>query len=274
MNIRSIASLLVMLLTTSHVLADAPTTAPIAAPTTQATNNAIVPVPKLESDSYNWDARHQAVLALQKKMSPQIVMIGDSITHFWGGEPAGNARGPKAWAKLFKDRIVINMGFGWDRTQNVLWRLDHGEFKGLQPKVVVLNIGTNNFSKTKNARDNTPAEVAEGIEAIIQRLHDESPKTKIILMAVFPRGQKPTDPYRARIAALNELLAKIPSKSDFVHLLDLTTQFLDADGNASKKWMSDYLHPTEEGYARWADALEPIFAAQLSDRVPATAPSK
>ena len=123
-------------------------------------NNAIVPVPKLENDSYDWYKRHEDILRLKQGLDPEIVLIGDSITHFWGGQPESpgvKARGPKAWEKAFGTKRTLNLGFGWDRTQNVLWRLDHGEFDGLHPKWVVLNIGTNNFSGTKNARASTPA---------------------------------------------------------------------------------------------------------------------
>src|SRR5690606_29118034 len=104
-------------------------------------NTAIVPVPKLEEDSYNWWDRHAEVLRIKDTIDPEIVLIGNSITHFWGGLPQirskdGKLRkpnGPKAWDALFHDRRVLNLGFGWDRTQNVLWRLDRGELDGIHP---------------------------------------------------------------------------------------------------------------------------------------------
>ncbi len=173
------------------------------------TNNAIVPVTWLERDSYNWDERHQQVLEVQKTLDPEIVLIGDSITHFWAGPPISNQQhGPKAWADTFGDHRVLNLGFGWDRTQNVPWRLDHGEMDGTHPKKVVINIGTNNFSRTRHARDNTPAEVAEAIEEIIERVQKKSPASQIIVMGVFPRGFDAENPYRAKITALNALLAR------------------------------------------------------------------
>ena len=163
------------------------------------TNTAIVPVPKLENDSYDWYARHEAVLKIKDQVNPEIVMIGDSITHFWAGPPqARSQNGPRAWKDLFGQRRVLNLGFGWDRTQNVLWRLAHGEFDGLHPRFVVINIGTNNFSGTSHARANTPAEVAEGIRAICTRICTQSPQSRIILMGVFPAGQSPTTPSARR----------------------------------------------------------------------------
>ena len=198
-------------------------------------NNAIVPVPKLENDFYDWYARHAQVLKVKDAINPEIVLIGDSITHLWGGEPAEPRKnGPKAWADVFGDKRVLNLGFGWDRTQNVLWRLDNGEFDGLQPKFVVLHIGTNNFSGTKNARENTPAEVAEGIAAICERIKTKSPETKIILMAVFPRGGSPKDGFRPKIAALNALLAPFAKEKGLTYL-DIGPKMLRGRREASQR---------------------------------------
>ncbi|HVJ46924.1 MAG TPA: hypothetical protein VM511_11095, partial [Luteolibacter sp.] len=99
-------------------------------------NNAIVPVGKLENDFYDWNKRHEEILAIKDKIDPEIVLIGDSITHLWGGqpnEPKGN-RGAIAWKELFGEKRVLNCGFGWDRTQNVLFRINNGEIDGLKPK--------------------------------------------------------------------------------------------------------------------------------------------
>jgi lysophospholipase L1-like esterase len=222
-------------------------------------NNAIVPVPKLENDCYDWNTRHAEVLKVKDAINPEIVLIGDSITHFWGGEPAGPRKnGPKAWADAFGTMRVLNLGFGWDRTQNVLWRLDNGEFDGLKPKVVVLHIGTNNFSGTKNARASTPPEVAAGIAAICARIKTKSPETKIILMAVFPRGFSPKDGFRPKIAALNELLTAFAKESGLIYL-DIGPKMLDTEGNLPKDIMGDGVHPTEKGYAIWAAALKEVL---------------
>ncbi len=229
------------------------------APASQAEeNNAVVPVPKLENDFYDWHTRHAQVLKVKDTINPEIVLIGDSITHLWGGEPAEPRKnGPKAWADVFGEKRVLNMGFGWDRTQNVLWRLDNGEFDGLKPKVVVLHIGTNNFSGTKNARANTPAEVAAGIAAICQRIKAKSPETKIILMAVFPRGFSPKDGFRAKIAELNGLLAPFAKEKGYIYL-DSGPKLLAPDGTLPKDVMGAGVHPTEKGYAIWASALKEV----------------
>lgn len=140
----------------------------------------------------------------------------------------------------------------------MLWRLDNGEFDGLKPKFVVLHIGTNNFSGTKNARESKPAEVAAGIAAICERIKAKSPETKIILMAVFPRGFSPKDGFRPKIAALNALLEPFAKEKGLIYL-DIGPKMLDAEGNLPKDIMGDGVHPTEKGYAIWAAALKEVL---------------
>ncbi len=223
-------------------------------------NTATVPVGKLEKDFYEWQARHEAVMAAKDKIQPEIVFLGDSITHLWAGEPnepKGN-RGVEAMKALCGDRPVLNLGFGWDRTQNVLYRIQLGELDGLKPKAVVIHIGTNNLAGTKNAHENTPEEIAQAIGLIVDRVREKCPAAKIILMAVFPRGESPSNPMRARIAQINQGLAKQADKPNVV-LLDITSKLTNADGTISKEVMGDFLHPAAKGYAIWAEALKPVL---------------
>ena len=208
---------------------------------------------------YDWAERHAACVALMKERKPEIVMLGDSITHFWGGEPvSGRRTGTNEWNRLFAGRRVVNLGYGWDRTENVLWRLTHGEFDDVSPEVVVVMIGTNNMGL------NTPDEIAAGIEAICDELHRRSPKTRILLLGIFPRGAKP-DATRAKVSEVNERIAKLDGKSG-VTFLDIGGRFLEPDGSISKDVMYDFLHPSAKGYAIWAEAMEPTLK-RLLDQV-------
>jgi lysophospholipase L1-like esterase len=227
---------------------------PLAAMTS--VNTAIIPVERLEQDSYDWYARHQTVLQLRKNAHPNVVLIGDSITHFWGGEPLSRqANGPNAWRRVFGELSVLNLGFGWDRTQNVLWRLRQGEFEGLAPPWVVLEIGTNNLTATEHARANTPEEVAAGIDAICEAIHERSPSTRIVLMAILPRGARPDDPLREPIRRTNRLLAARYAQDSKVTYLDIGAMFLAKDGTLPAALMPDGTHPSDAGYHIWADAL-------------------
>ena len=151
-----------------------------------ARNPALRPEVNRERDSYDWLHRHDDVLDAPRDPRPDLVLIGDSITHFWGGEPrATQANGPKAWAATFAGLRVLNLGFGWDRTQNVLWRLGHGEIDGLRPRAIVLNVGTNNLVGDRTAREDSPEETAAGIEAVVDDLRARSPESRIVVMGVF-----------------------------------------------------------------------------------------
>jgi lysophospholipase L1-like esterase len=144
----------------------------------------------------------------------------------------------------------------------VLWRLDHGELDGTRPKTVVLHIGTNNTSDTKNARQNTPTEIVEGIRQIILRLRAKVPKAQIILMAVFPREQKPDHPRRRQIAEINALLASQFSAVQGITYLDISPKLLQPDGTISRDLMFDFCHPTPRGYQIWADAIANLLKNQ------------
>lgn len=219
-------------------------------------NTAVIPVPKLEQDSYDWHERHHAELKLHATLRPKIVLIGDSITHFWAGAPIAMRRnGPQAWQRLFGAMPVLNLGFGWDRTQNVLWRLRAGELRGLAPREVILNIGTNNLVGTAQARASTPAEVVEGIAAILAEVRRETPASRITLMAIFPRGTLPNDPLRGPIVETNRLLAERFAHDPSLRYLDIGARFLKPDGTLGDGLMLDGTHPSEAGYAIWADAL-------------------
>lgn len=170
-------------------------------------------------------------------------------------ESSPNAnRGTESWRALFNERPVLNLGFGWDRTQNVIKRIELGELDGLSPNAIVLLIGTNNLTGSRNARENTPAEIADGIGVIVEQCAAKCPQAQIILMAVFPRGEKPTDPARAKIAAINKHIVKFGEKRH-VTFLDLTAKLTNVDGTISKEVLGDFLHPSSRGYAIWAEAL-------------------
>lgn len=219
-------------------------------------NTALIPVPWLEQDSYDWIARHRGALAAGRTLQPRVVMIGDSITHFWSGTPRGTrVSGPESWQWLHGERPVLNLGFGWDRTQNVLWRIQQGELDGLAPQWVVINIGTNNLAGTDNARTSTPAEVAAGVEAIVTQVRTRLPKARVVLMGIFPRGRHAGDPLRGPIADTNRLLAARFAGDDAVRFVDIGARFLDKDGTLPEALFPDTTHPNEAGYRIWAKAL-------------------
>lgn len=225
-------------------------------------NTALLPMPKLEDDSYDWHARHRAALDAKDRIRPEVVLIGDSITHFWGGEPTDvRARGASSWKECFDGRRVLNLGFGWDRIQNALWRVQHGELDGMSPTHVIIAIGTNNTAATPNARANTPAEIAEGIQALAREVRSRCPTARIIVMKLLPRGRSASDPMRAQVMKANTQLDKVfaPDNASGVLLLDAGPGFLRTDGTLRTDLMPDALHPNDDGYRLWSAVLKPAL---------------
>ncbi len=181
-------------------------------------------------------------------------MIGDSITHYWAGPPAApHVRGPDAWKQAFGEHAVANLGFGWDRTENVLWRIDHGELDGIAPKQVVVLIGTNNLDL------DTPEQVVAGIDAISRRIHAKLPNARILLLGILPR--KDQAKLKANLDKVNYLLQTRLHPRPYIDVLDLGNTFRNADGTLNESLFSDGLHPNPAGYAILAKALSTLVNA-------------
>jgi lysophospholipase L1-like esterase len=210
-------------------------------------HSAVTPVPR----EANWVKRHEGFVAMAKKGGIDVLFLGDSITDAWGGEGHGGS-GTKIFKKEFEPMKTANFGIGGDRTQHVLWRLQNGEFEGIQPKVVMLMIGTN------NSGSNSAEEIADGVTAIVKEIHKRSPHTKVLLLGVFPRGEKP-NPAREKLKQVNTTISKLDDGGKTVKYLDIGGKFTEDDGTISKDIMPDFLHLSEKGYQIWADAVkEPI----------------
>ena len=217
-----------------------------------------IPCEKIENDSYDWYDRHNAKIEEAQKKRADLILIGDSITHFWNSENSV-CYGGDVWNEFYADRSVINLGFGFDRTQNMLWRLEHGEMANQSPKVIVVNAGTNHFSYTENYDGDSPAVAFAGVKKVIETLRALAPEAHIIVMAVFPR--LPEDK-QERINELNRLLEEYistASKNDSkLEFLDITEKFLHPDGSFNADLYADrQCHPNNAGYRIWANALEP-----------------
>ncbi len=219
-----------------------------------AENSAIVPAPRTAPT--NWVARHQGFLAEARQGNLDLVFIGDSITDGW------RTRGLAVWNKYYAPRHALNLGIGGDRTQHVLWRIEHGELNGLKPKAVVLMIGTNNTGREKDGSPrNSTAKVIEGVTAVVKEIRAKLPGSKLLLLAIFPRGTVGA-PERAQIKEINAAIAGLDD-GKMVRFLDIGKVFLAEDGSIPRTIMPDLLHPNEEGYQRWADAIEPTLAGMM-----------
>ena len=166
-------------------------------------------------------------------------------------------RGKEVWQKFYAKRNAVNLGIGGDQTQQVLWRLENGNIDGIQPKLAVVMIGTNNVG-CRN-----PQEIAAGVRAVVEKLRAKLPKTKVLLLAIFPRGANTQDrsPVNSKV---NPLIAKLADDKD-VFFLDIGPKFFDQDGTLPKDIMPDFLHPNAKGYEMWAEAMEPMVKKLMGE---------
>jgi lysophospholipase L1-like esterase len=221
-------------------------------------NTAIIPARNVQLDFYDWDERHQQKQAQAQSDKHDLVFIGDSITHMFEVED----RGLPVWERYYGHRRALDLGYGWDCTQNVLWRLENGEFAGQQPKLVVLNIGTNNLTGNDACPANTAEEIVEGIAAICGLIQQKSPQTTILSMAIFPRSLT-SDPVHAKAKLVNTLLARHLRRKPGILHLNIGERFLGPDGEIPCELMDDRCHPTKQGYGIWAEAIEPVVRHYL-----------
>lgn len=182
-----------------------------------------------------------------------VLFMGDSITAGWNNVP-------ELWEASYGNYQPANFGIGGDRTEHVIWRIQQGELDKISPKVVVLMIGTNNTG------DNAAVEIAAGNRKIVALIQEALPETKILLLAVFPRGPRKNwngavddwDLKMAKIKAINADLAQLDDGAR-VRFLDIGDSFRGADGSLPKEIMSDQLHLTAAGYQIWVDAMAPLL---------------
>lgn len=193
------------------------------------------------------------------------VWFGDSITHFWEEKWTG---GPAMLKEYFGKYRILNLGFGGIKVENVLWNIEKSELlTGVSKvRIVQLMAGTNNLW-------NDPVEdIAKGVKACIDAVRKRLPDAKIVLLSVLPREvahnrgghdyrrkEANVDEIMAKIAALNEELAGF-ADGDKVVWIDLTNDFLDAEGLPNLDLFCDGTHPNWKGYRIIAKKVLPLYA--------------
>ena len=259
---KALGTLLLMasLSSASPVLADlTPNPAPagssaqgssLAAPLPPPSADPLLPVPRDRDYEWmklsEWNRQHEENVAVANLGEADLVFVGDSIT--------AALRHSEAFKLAFADCKVANLGIGGDKTQNVLWRLEHGETGKLHPKLVSVLIGTNNIGLTEDDLNNT----VKGVKAVVNKLHKAFPHSKILIVGIFPRGESASDPVRAKVSGINQKLSKLADDKTFF-FRDIGNVFLEKDGTLPSSISVDHLHLTEAGMQRWADAISPTI---------------
>lgn len=207
---------------------------------------------------YDWAARHEAACRAVRETHPDLLFIGDSITHFWGGPPVDEPhrdilrKSPETWNLCTAGMRAVNLGFGYDRVENALWRLRHGELEGAADNAVcVVLLGTNNLSK------NTDGEILQGVRAVCREITGKLEKAVIILQGFYPRNSA-REGAAERIAAINLLLNRLAAEQGFLYT-EPGRVMTDAAGHVPEELSSDGLHPSAAGYERIAAMLAPVI---------------
>lgn len=190
-----------------------------------------------EAGGYEWNVRHEKILEMNRQNPPKALIIGNSIMHYWGGEPeAAIKSGGESWEKHMEPAGYRNLGFGWDRIENVLWRVYHDELDGFRAEKIVLVIGTNNLGV------NTDEEIVAGLQQLVAAVRRCQPSAELKVAGVFPRRGM-----EKRIAALNREIEKIAKESGAVYS-DAGAELLTKNGVIDESLFRDGLHPNEKGY--------------------------
>ena len=197
---------------------------------------------------YKWEERHQQILALNRTNPPEICLFGNSIINFWGGEPTSlHARGQDSWESIMEPLGVRNFGFGWDRIENVLWRVYHDELDGFEAKKIVLMVGTNNLQL------NNELEIINGLEKLIGAIRIRQPKSEILMVGILPRNGK-----EDQIERLNLKIAQLADLEGITYENVGGSLLLD-DGKLDNSLFVDGLHPNGMGYLIIAKKLQDIL---------------
>lgn len=186
--------------------------------------------------SYDWNKRFQKSIEFNKNNNPKILFFGNSITHFWGEQIAPKrANGVKVWNKMFSGKSVSNLGFGWDKIENVLYRVHHDQISGSPEKIFIL-IGTNNLASDSNE------DIIEGLKFLVSAIQRKAPKAKVHMLQILPRRG-----FDDRIDQINKAISTVMPDLGVV-VIDCANALKGSDGKINESLFSDGVHPLESGY--------------------------
>jgi cephalosporin-C deacetylase-like acetyl esterase/lysophospholipase L1-like esterase len=225
------------------------------------------PLPAGNDPSPRTDAHsllaHEQLLEKAHSGHIDVYFLGDSITRRWGASDAKFAELLANWKENFLGWNAADFGWGGDTTQNILWRLAHGELDGVSPKVIVLMAGTNNLGRAGPLKwnDATAVDVVHGIRAILEVCRKKAPGARIVLMGVTPRNDD-----MGMMPVINAINARLAGLADGrrIRYLNINHELADASGRLYEGMTnSDRLHLAVKGYQVWADALKPVLTQWL-----------
>ncbi|XP_041091220.1 platelet-activating factor acetylhydrolase IB subunit gamma [Polyodon spathula] len=197
-----------------------------------------------------WLSLHHRFVSDSKDKEPEVLFVGDCLVQL--------LHQFEVWRELFSPLHALNFGMGGDCTQHVLWRLQNGELDHINPKIIVLWVGTNNHGDSAE-------QVAEGIGAIVRLIHGKQPTAKVLILGLLPRGRSP-NALRVKNARVNQLIQEALPSLPGASFLDVDPGFVLSDGTISHHDMYDYLHLTRAGYATVCQPIHTRLLAMLEQQ--------
>jgi lysophospholipase L1-like esterase len=205
----------------------------------------------------NSQLAHSQLLDKARQGRIDIYFEGDSITRRWGATDYPELLAN--WKSNFFGWNAADFGWGGDTTQNILWRLEHGELDGVNPRIIVLLAGTNNLGRELSS--DAAADIGRGLQAIVRLMQAKAPDATILVTGIFPRNDN-----MSAMPAINSINRGLAQFADGQKLryIDINAKLADSTGKLFEGMMNpDRLHPTARTYQIWADALKPIFTELL-----------
>jgi lysophospholipase L1-like esterase len=223
-----------------------------------------VPAPRTDSNSM---LAHRQLLEKRTKGTIDVYFVGNSITRRWGATDYPELLAN--WKANFFGWNAADFGWGGDKIQHMLWRLENGELDGIDPKAIVILAGTNNVG-TQPGGDEKIADIVRGLRALVDACRRRAPEATIILTAIFPRNDNIA--VMPEIDRINVELSRF-ADGNTIRYINVNDRLADRDGKLYDGMMGDKLHPTVKGYQVWADALKPLLTELLgppaaTDRAP------
>ena len=218
---------------------------------------------KPERPNEEWRMRHGERVADVRSHADNldVIFIGDSITGGWLNV------GKAVWEKEIVPLRAVNIGIAGSQTSHILWQFENGAIDGINPRLAVLMIGVNNVMA---APSQSAADIARGVTAIVTKLREKLPHTKVLLLGTFPKDPSPTTPDRRKIQEINSLIAKL-NDGKWIRFCDLSPNFVGADGALSSEISPDGVHLSAKGYQIWADAMRALLTELKAD--PSSSPA-
>lgn len=237
------------------MFAESPTSQP------ESPDSATLASPRLDANSR---LAHEQLVAKARQGGIDLYFLGDSITRRWGCSDPQYADLLANWRQNFHGWNAGNFGWGGDRIENILWRIENGELDGVNPKVIVLLAGTNNIGAMPGD-DAKVQDIITGLKKLIATCKMKAPHAKLVITAIFPRNDNVA--VLPEVSRVNESLEKM-ADGKAIFFLNINHQLADSAGRLHEGMATDGLHLTAKAYQVWADGLRPMLKDFLGNPAP------